>query len=140
MDGDDAEDILSQALEYRRILRWELNFNSTWEQEWEATGQSGGQGAQGCGAVAGGTGGLGAQRRGAAVGGASGQGAQGRCVVAGGVVVQQISVSVLLTPAFPSSIDSDAAASVLVTSPRSSALHQTPCLLGSVLLLLLLPT
>jgi hypothetical protein len=44
MDGNDVEDILSQALEYRCNLRRELVFNSTWdhELEGEATGQSGG--------------------------------------------------------------------------------------------------
>jgi hypothetical protein len=56
MDGNDAEGILSQALEYRRTLRRELDFDSTWEQEREATGgesggalagRAGGQGAQG---------------------------------------------------------------------------------------------
>jgi hypothetical protein len=52
IDGNDAEDILSQALEYRRTLRRELDFDSTWEQEREATGgalagRAGGQGAQG---------------------------------------------------------------------------------------------
>jgi hypothetical protein len=54
MDDNDTEDILSQALEYRHTLRWELNFDSTWEQEREATGsqsdgalvgRAGGQGA-----------------------------------------------------------------------------------------------
>jgi hypothetical protein len=52
MDDNDAEDILSQFLEYQRILRRELDFDSTWEQEREATGgalagRAGGQGAQG---------------------------------------------------------------------------------------------
>jgi hypothetical protein len=47
-----------QALEYRRTLRPELDFGSTWDQEGEATGQSGG-------AMAGEADGLGAQGRGA---------------------------------------------------------------------------
>jgi hypothetical protein len=51
---NDMEDILSQALEYRRTLRRELDFDSTWEQEREAihdqsgdalAGRAGGQGA-----------------------------------------------------------------------------------------------
>jgi hypothetical protein len=56
MDDNDAEDILSQALEYRHTLRRELDFDSTWEQDREATNRerggalasrAGGQGAQG---------------------------------------------------------------------------------------------
>jgi hypothetical protein len=69
MDSNNAEDFLSKALEYRRTLRRELDFNSTWEQQGEATG---------------GAGSLGAQGRGALAGGASGQGAQGHDVVVGG--------------------------------------------------------
>jgi hypothetical protein len=65
MDDNNAEDILSQALEYRHTLRWELDFDSTWEQEREATG----------GALA------------------SGQGAQGRDTVAGGLDIQEDTVT-----------------------------------------------
>jgi hypothetical protein len=64
MDGNDAEDILSQALEYEHTLRQELDFNLTGEQEEETTGQSGGAGADG----------QGAQGRNVAAGGADGQG------------------------------------------------------------------
>jgi hypothetical protein len=55
MDDNNTEDILSQALEYRHTLRQELDFDSTWEQEREATGGAlaSGQGGQGCGTVAG---------------------------------------------------------------------------------------
>jgi hypothetical protein len=64
MDGNDAYDILSQALEYEHTLRQGLDFNLTGEQEEETTGQSGGAGADG----------QGAQGRNVAAGGADGQG------------------------------------------------------------------
>jgi hypothetical protein len=47
MDSNNAEDFLSKALEYRRTLRREFDFNSTWEQQGEATGGAGSLGAQG---------------------------------------------------------------------------------------------
>jgi hypothetical protein len=31
MGGNDAEDILTQALEYWLTLRWEFDFDSTWK-------------------------------------------------------------------------------------------------------------
>jgi hypothetical protein len=39
MDGNDAKDNLSQALEYRNSLRHEVVFDSTWDQELEGGGQ-----------------------------------------------------------------------------------------------------
>jgi hypothetical protein len=38
MDGNDAKDNLSQALEYRNSLRHEVVFDSTWDQELEGGG------------------------------------------------------------------------------------------------------